>query len=87
MNTGELYDTMNDLAVSLAAKRFANLPKSYPGENLEPTLRGLAESMGVCVAVWAGYRGDLIMDVAIAALEEANYHGEAAQLREMLEAR
>jgi len=81
MSVIDTFDRMNDLAMERAniSDEYLN---DHAGESLLPVL---ANTMGVCVAVWAGYRGDMIMEVAIAALEEANYHGEAAQLQEMLE--
>jgi len=84
MNTGELYDTMNELAISMATTAYDHSPKSCPGDTLAPGLKRLAEAMGLCVAVWAEYRGDMIMEVAISALEDANYPVAAAQLQEML---
>ena len=42
-----------------------------------------ADALGVCIAVWAAYRGDMIMQTFVAALEDANYHTEVAAIREM----
>lgn len=42
-----------------------------------------AGALGVCIAVWAGYRGDMIMHTFVAALEEANYHTEVTKIQEM----
>lgn len=43
------------------------------------------ETLGLLISRFTQWSGDSILKVAIAALEDANFHTEAGELREMLE--
>ena len=45
----------------------------------------LEEGLGMALASWSEWSGDVLMRVFRAALEDANFHEEAEQVEQMLE--
>lgn len=43
------------------------------------------QGLGIAIATWSDWSGTKIMRVFMEALEDANFHDEAAQVAEMLE--
>lgn len=48
-----------------------------------PLAERVPEALGIALAGWAGWDGTMILKVAAAALEDANYHSEAEILLHM----
>lgn len=71
---------LTDIAENSADERFTESFKTP--ENLEERkTRGL----GMTISHYCGWNGQKIMEIFEAALEDANFHTEAAQVSEMIE--
>ena len=81
MNTQEVQDKVNPILDALIPDTFT---PEYIASASREELR--VKAMGILVSKWTQWDGFTAMDIAAEALEDANYHPEAAKIREMLKA-
>ena len=80
MSTVDTSALIERVALNKAKTSFVeSYQKSTPLDSLKE------EGLGIAISVWADWSGTKIMRVFMSALEDANFHDEAAQVAEMLE--
>ena len=72
---------LSQLIQAIAERSAANSFTSGKSDTAELQDAGL----GIAIAHWARWDGERILRVASAALQDANFHSEDAQVRQMLE--
>ena len=80
MNKQEVRDKIDPIIDAI-------IPETFTSEYMATANRDeiRTEALGIIVSKWSGWDGFKIMRVAFEALEDANFHTEAAVLADMLE--